>query len=87
MTEEEAKTKWCPFVRRVVYDKYAHEFQAGVTVGMTAANRNTDQAVAPLGGVNCIASACMAWRTLTKPVGTGMVRERIGGYCGLAGMP
>lgn len=56
MTEDEAKTKWCPFVRAVL---------PGTT--LPAGNRG----VGPDGtegvkGARCIASACMAWRWTTK---------------------
>lgn len=54
MTEEEAKTKWCPFAR----------------VDSTAANRpnpgpNCDVTA---GWPPCIGSACMAWRVLGEPI-------------------
>lgn len=51
MTEEQAKSKWCPFVRlSAPVDSEA----AG-----TAGNRYGDD----IGGnFRCIASACMAWR-------------------------
>jgi len=47
MTEEDAKTKWCPFVRFHVEGK-APTFTA---------TPNRDQR-----GTRCIGSACMAWR-------------------------
>jgi hypothetical protein len=74
MTEEEARTKWCPFAR-VCTDTHAGSF-----------NRYT-QGEAEGGPSNCIASACMAWRTyVTERAddGTPTARE---GYCGLAGAP
>lgn len=71
MTEEEAKARWCPFVR----------------VGMYGLNSSTGQnrgiAMATPGTINCIASACMAWRQeiITMPA------PSINGFCGLAGKP
>lgn len=52
MTEEEAKTKWCPFTRVVVNaENYSNgnRFENG--------HRYNEQAL-------CIGSACMAWREL-----------------------
>ncbi len=55
MTEDEAKTKWCPLVRLV-------GFKDSIAEG-TSWNRAPDD---PDGqqspGTKCIASACMAWR-------------------------
>lgn len=52
MTEEEdAKTKWCPFSRVMMWEP-----QEGQN---PAVNRN-------LADVNCIASGCMAWRWTHK---------------------
>lgn len=73
MTEEEAKTKWCPFSRVMMWEP-----QEGQN---PAVNRN-------LADVNCIASGCMAWRWRRhKPKGwsgTAPVPAE-GGHCGLAG--
>ncbi len=46
MTEEEAKTKWCPFARTEVFDAQG---------GCSGGNRGG-------GITSCIGSACMAWR-------------------------
>jgi hypothetical protein len=51
MTEDEAKTKWCPFAR--VEGPYAY--------GNPAINRNIDNGN-PAKNSKCIGSACMAWR-------------------------
>ena len=56
ITEDEAKTKWCPFARSIVS-----------TGG--GANRGTDSAGRPPPNVNCIGSACMAWRWDGKRTG------------------
>jgi hypothetical protein len=96
MTEDEAKTKWCPHVR------------AGQTYENFSANRDRDGTLLDYKHT-CIASACMAWRWTAKPVEgkesyqkvvydnesklhrgviVPAVEEVIGeGYCGLAGIP
>lgn len=101
MTEDEAKTKWCPFA---ITDMYART------------KRLEDHAAWPIAGfATCLASACMAWRDNRKPAhdiaywkeaSVGMfgadlskgeeyaareharcLRENpIQGYCGLAGV-
>lgn len=80
LTEEEAKTKWCPFVRMVDLRESDDTF-----------NR-----VGPPAALNCIASACMAWRWVMSPGerrrhpnGTDWIIEREPqpttlGFCGLA---
>lgn len=52
MTEDEAKTKWCPFVNH-----YNAVFQAcGNSIAGSSHDRSKDMVF------HCIASACMAWR-------------------------
>jgi hypothetical protein len=87
MTEEEAKTKWCPFARTRMVD--SEDSPSG--------NR-TDMGDPDLGAF-CIGSACMAWRWAngsdihelerTHPdIPTGQLKGfRDTGYCGLAGKP
>jgi len=77
LTEEEAKTKWCPMARVVTYDALASEFDAGTPVGMCAANRSIGKISAD---AKCIGSACMAWQW-------GMPPARKRGVCGLAVKP
>lgn len=78
MTEDEAKTKWCPMVR--------------VCEGDSTENRNCKGGIvskSPGEGVQwncCIASACMMWREADRVEDP----EKFGnylpiGYCGLAG--
>lgn len=76
MTEEEARTKWCPFGR--VYSPNG------------AYNRTETTAAA--GPSRCIASNCMAWRWIKDPVTNLFTfgkelpsYEGEHGYCGLAG--
>lgn len=75
MTEDEAKTKWCPFVR---------SGDRGAIYQDTAKGD-----VAP--GIACIGSVCMAWRTVPKPEQVGanpyIMRTIFDGFCGLAGKP
>ena len=90
MTEEEAKTKWCPFARVA---------KRGILPGRSY-NRWADD-WSPAGavdGAKCIGSACMAWREggayTDKWVGKNLAGDavihgklHITGYCGLAGKP
>lgn len=77
MTEDDAKTKWCPFARD----------------SNTAGNRiryGADADDAPAAAeFPCIASACMAWRWRTTPAqaAAGSRLSVEDGYCGLAGVP
>lgn len=76
MTEEEAKTKWCPAAR----------------VDSTAANRpnpgpNCDTTA---GWPPCIGSACMAWRWKRERMhdtSEHYMDSTTEGRCGLAGKP
>lgn len=70
MTEDDAKTKWCPAVRMVT--------ETSITFPMTTReDRVGDQ---PQGAVTrCIGSGCMAWRRSSQ------ANASIG-YCGLAGL-
>ena len=82
MTEDEAKTKWCPFAR-VVSDTAAADSPANRYPGDEDANAGTTNA--------CIGSACMAWRRNTRTyarIGGGYGQTvSTHGYCGLAGKP
>ncbi len=74
MTEEKAKTKWCPMVRA------ANTFDAG---GSFAYTFNRDDL-----NTNCIASDCMMWRARTRrDMGYDRNPYDIHDYyCGLAGL-
>lgn len=77
MTEDEAKTKWCPFVRHS--DGNAGVFNSG--------NRSEDPInISHSGGqfgCVCIGSECMAWRWNVE---TEIDIPKLPtGYCGLAG--
>lgn len=75
LTEEEAKTKWCPQSRPV--------FPRVEDCGYQTGNRNSvadgDSQIMPQS--SCIGSACMAWRWIAD----GYPSD--GGFCGLAGRP
>lgn len=82
LTEDEAKTKWCPEAR--VFKS------AGAPMNRSAAaNRWTDDGEAPVKCV-CVGSDCMAWRTFQgiRPADQKIIEPRDGyGYCGKAGKP
>lgn len=92
MTEDEAKTKWCPFIRITPETENRH----------AVTNREL-RALEPTGPVvtSCIGSACMAWRStgeaMFRNAATGTLTDRDltghgewvrpSGFCGLAGVP
>ena len=71
VTEDEAKTMWCPFVRHADVDIYT--FNRGGGDNFLNEHPNNQGSVC-----NCIGSKCMAWRW--NP-------ESGGGYCGMGGAP
>lgn len=76
MTEDEAKTKWCPHVRLTLGE-------SGTDVSWNRIFQNDGSITAR--GCNCIASQCMSWRSVVNPHPncSGIPH----GYCGLAGAP
>ena len=79
MTEDEAKTKWCPFAsaRVVCWDK--SNTQKLNAIWSDDGEQHT---------VVCIASACMAWRrTNARPTMGEEASGQRAGFCGLAGAP
>jgi hypothetical protein len=86
MTEDEAKTKWCPFARVLAQDA-ERKLQ-----GQAASNRIDwvgGQPQMPVGSA-CVASVCMAWRTpflWTEDDGSTQPNDGKHGFCGLAGKP
>lgn len=77
MTEEEAKTKWCPHVRTVIGRVTSGISVHSAIVGNAYdAKRITKETV-------CIGSACMAWRYVDEVINL----PTSPGYCGLAGKP
>lgn len=94
MTEDEAKTKWCPFVRVALVTRPA----TGPSERIVAPNSTSFNA-SVIGGTdevkhtgNCITTDCMAWRVTDKQggpayPGDGAPEYKTAGYCGLAGQP
>ena len=76
MTEPEAKTKWCPFIRLTKPDESA----------LTSWNRSWNRVIdgGPLEETVCIGSACMAWRW-DRPQEIDVPIASDDGHCGLAG--
>jgi hypothetical protein len=80
MTEQEAKTKWCPMVRfQIGPDNPSWQNVAYSNRGDYFDNTCT----------GCIASACMMWRwEVPEGKATNKNEEKWdSGYCGLAGKP
>ena len=72
MTEDEARQKWCPFVREVI---------CGQSERLGSYNRFEGTQA----GCNCIASDCMAWRLAEYELKDDG-HEEAHGFCGLAGV-
>lgn len=93
MTEEDAKGRWCPFVR-LVHGSIGTQ-STSHRDGQPAYNRLVDEAKYsfPKAG-GCLGSACMAWRWVPSNHMRGVpnrdgevefVSVREHGFCGLAG--
>jgi hypothetical protein len=76
MTEEEAKQKWCPQVRTLMWvgEKAEHPL---------ISNRAVDEADGYDERHCCIGSDCMMWRWIYLQNGEKTPR----GFCGLGGKP
>lgn len=79
MTEEEAKTKWCPFARSVFL---ARNECSGNRFISGDSNGNNVEIVKNAPSCRCIGSECMAWRVCEN-----RLSSISHGYCGLAGKP
>jgi len=79
ITEVEAKTKWCPFIR------------VGLVTGKEGAEQLFPPANTLIDGTRlgaCAGSECMAWRwemVSASQLGTIRIPSKETGYCGLAG--
>lgn len=96
MTEDEAKTKWCPHRAAMTGTLAMLAIQSGTLQSWQASEKASPTLP------TCVGSACMMWRTEAMPVvnkdgmpvlvGQGLMKtvkfERgQHGYCGLAGRP
>jgi len=68
MTEDEAKTKWCPFAR-VMIDSSSP--MGGIALAGVNRPLSTDRRYK---AASCLATGCMLWRKF---------QSSPGGYCGL----
>ena len=81
MTEDEAKTKWCPHAR--ASNAYA---ELGTSVNRGSKGDADKDCL-------CLGSICMAWRWLLTPEeakennDNELLEDTEAGYCGLAGKP
>ena len=88
MTEDEAKTKWCPHVR--IADEGGTWNRAWRFFVRKVAKKKERELV-PM--CRCIGSGCMAWRWKWNSDGGDAVEQHNkpsgegSGYCGLAGRP
>lgn len=86
MTEDEAKTKWCPMVCIGATQTWEH------IRGHEYSNRTTDDNEFDF-STRCIGSKCCAWRWAMSPEAVAQVNARgnagakPSGFCGLAGKP
>lgn len=76
MTEDEARTKWCPFARAAEPQRFGDN---GPMAPVAAVNRGSDALRDPSWSPNvlCIASACMAWRFNPAEIEQRWVREGV----------
>ena len=94
LTEEEAKTKWCPMVR-ARHERTELRGDNYVRIETHALNRIDDDV--PWAATCCIASYCMMWRGALQRKSDGLIithKTRVDardyesvGCCGLAGKP
>ena len=80
LTEEAAKTKWCPMVR----------FEIGPNDSNWQGNAYTTrgEVLSPPKSVMCLASGCMWWVWVARRHReTDELLKPIRGYCGLGGKP
>lgn len=90
LTEEEAKTKWCPHAR-VTSTDYTGKQMPGHNRVIDASDDGQGWDIRDDFTNKCIASECMAWRQW--PSSQSITSSSVGtivtttGYCGLAGKP
>lgn len=98
VTEEQAKTMWCPMARVGMYvrgdapdmerpvDLVGHGCNRMVTDD-AALNKSIQTAMDGTGGTKCLGSACMWWRWGPRPFEATAPLETPYGLCGMAGSP
>ena len=74
MTEDEAKQKWCPWANARLL-LYPQQTVAGMQTHLVAFAADPKK---PSITVNCVGSACMAWRTENEAVAIGDKYGRCG---------
>lgn len=74
ITEEEAKTKWCPMVRTHIVN--VKDYYGDTTAAGSAVNKCTKRSV-------CIASACMMWRWVDGEMVNFPLACGYGVFCGM----
>jgi len=97
ITEEEARKKWCPFVRLLSVTTRDGKPEAAIaSFNRIALSPDPSTHVMSPETARCIASECMAWRwakvkdVITREPPPGhyeWVDSDVYGYCGLAGAP
>src|ERR1700753_3077279 len=68
MTEDEAKTKWCPFARSMISIE-----NRGNPLAVASANRFPGDTSGSEKGSLCVASGCMAWRCFPREDGESLL--------------
>lgn len=97
MTEDEAKTKWCPFARQLgILRASVASGKEDAIVAQGTQNRGYTMGGA-LSNCMCLGAGCMAWRFRESLEfrakadaefhKSGMRLASTEGYCGLAGTP
>jgi hypothetical protein len=78
MTENEAKTKWCPWagiMMTIVSTRFPLSATKEISKTLSEGNK-------------CMASYCMVWRWIIYPTDcTGRPVPESSGYCGMGGKP
>jgi hypothetical protein len=90
MTEDEAKTKWCPFARTVEHGGAGTSMPRNRVVLISTEPATV--LIENLIGINCIASACMAWVQTDNEAPPSKEGDpepvyKPAGRCGLASRP
>lgn len=88
MTEEEAKTKWCPMKKFVPLSPGQETYTTSSPNWKEESEKYFNTLYeSRASGANCIGSACMMWRISPQEFTEKIADAKIlaDGYCGLAG--